>query len=94
MLTATTPCAASACSGYSGAPPRTIAPPWIHTITGSGRADAAAGRQTLIVRQSSDFGISPACRHDGPNAAASLTPVHAGTGCGMRQRSAPTGAAA
>jgi hypothetical protein len=84
--------------------PSISAPPWIHTITGSGRC-ASAGRSgvhTLSVRQSSCCTLLPlsvmsapaSCGAAGPWSSASFTPSHAGTGCGRRQRSAPTGACA
>src|SRR6185312_491498 len=63
---------------------------------------AAAGRHTLMNRQSSDeYGAmdpparwKPACAQSAPNLLASRTPSHVGAGCGGRQRKSPTGAAA
>src|SRR5215467_2231817 len=93
MLTTMTPFAAMASNGEPDAP-CTIAPPWIQTITGSGFAEDLAGRQTLRVRQSSDFGTLSVCMQAGPKRLASFTPAHASTGCGTRQRRSPTGGAA
>src|SRR5262245_14614804 len=62
-------------------------------MTGSG-LDIAAGRQTLRVRQSSDFGTLSVCMQAGPNRLASFTPAQASTGWGTRQRRSPTGGAA
>ena len=94
---------AKAVPSYSGsdAAPRVSAPPWNHTMTGR-RPRAPAGRQTLRYRQSSLTGApseaSPArgagCRQAGPNALAARSVRHGATGCGARQRSAPTGGAA
>src|SRR5262249_34714105 len=77
-----------------GAPPCAIAPPWIQTMTGSGFAAILAGRQTLRVRQSSDFGTLSVCMQAGPKRLASFTPAQASTGLGTRQRRSPTGGAA
>src|SRR5512138_611828 len=63
-------------------------------MTGSGFADIVAGRHTLRVRQSSDFGTLSACTQAGPNRLVSFTPAQASTGCGTRQRRLPTGGAA
>src|SRR5688572_9189997 len=80
--------------------PKTKAPPWIHTITGSLESFLfPAGVHTLRNKQSSDevFEIEstprgkPACGQSAQNLFASRTPCHSFTGCGGRQRYSPTG---
>src|SRR6476620_2375699 len=100
-----TPCLANWTPDVPGPEPlpNTKAPPWIQTITGSLAAVATTGgRHRLTNRQSSDevveIGAEPrgkaACAQSAPNALASRSPVHEGTGWVGRHRQAPTGAAA
>src|SRR6266567_3125722 len=76
-------------------------PPWIHTMTGSGRRGSVLGVYTLTTRQSSAVLVLvtpvptlPVCAHTLPKVVVSLMPVHGAAGRGGRQRSAPTGGAA
>src|SRR5215470_8951703 len=76
-------------------------PPWIHTMTGSGRCGSIFGVYTLTTRQSSAVLVLitpvptlPVCAHTLPKVVTSLMPVQGAAGCGGRQRSAPTGGAA
>ena len=62
-------------------------------MTGRG-CGTFVGRQTLSVRQSSDFGTLSVCMHAGPNLSAGRIPCQGFTGCGTRQRRFPIGGAA
>src|SRR4051812_38416268 len=82
------------CTG-TAAVPLSIAPPWIHTMTG--RRFAFRGAQTFRYKQSSLFGLViqvAVCEHAGAKARTVLMPFHGATGCGLRQRSSPSGGAA
>jgi hypothetical protein len=107
VTTTTSPRAASTEPSYQGMEPEplTNAPPWIHTMTGSGSLESfeRRGVQTFNVRQSSDISAPMprvvsstvgACIAAGPVDPASRTPSHARTGSGGRNRSAPSGGAA
>lgn len=66
-------------------------------MTGRRSDDDRAPVQTFRNRQSSLVGGAlgpPPCMHRGPNWSALRTPSQRGAGCGVRQRSSPTGAAA
>src|SRR4026207_1818793 len=96
-----TPCLANASPAEPGPEPLPPVkpPPWIQTITGNfDFFVAAAGAHTLRNRQSSDMAaVEPGqarCGQSAQSLVASRTSFHGVTGCGGRQRLAPTGGAA
>lgn len=103
-MTTTAPAAASAppsCRGIRG-DPRTHAPPWNHTTTGS-PDPSGSGVNTFSVsgpRPSAGChgdgapGAGGPCGTAGPKAVASRTPSQPVTGTGAANRRGPTGASA
>src|SRR5262245_60474106 len=79
------------------AEPFTLAPPWIHIITGSAAGGIGNGVHTLTYRQSSSLLaafcslVSVSCAQRLPKCVASRTVFHGSGFCGAFQRKSPTG---
>src|SRR5579859_1723429 len=99
--TSTTPCSTIGDEITSAPAPAQLAPPWIHTITGSLASGVKFGVRTLRVRQSSLpasaslwFQVRSGCRQEAPKRVASRGSLQRATGAGGFQRSSPSGGAA